>query len=98
MRALALSMMTFLTACAATEARRVEAAGQTIGAVRASTQLPPWPDRCRKVVRSGVTVGDDARRALEKTDWALAQQQDIGRVCAAWYDTLRAKFADLSAE
>jgi hypothetical protein len=52
--------------------------------------LPKYPDDCRRTYRSGVNEGDRLDAALVKTDRALSRANSQIRVCAGWYDEVKA--------
>lgn len=84
--------LTFLISCAGTDARLNEAA-RNQGQILATRDLPEYPEQCRRIVRSGVNVGDRLDVALLRTDNALTLHQSLTRECAAWYDELKDRFS-----
>lgn len=89
-------MGTFLISCATADqerlnqaARTTAEAGQVESAIEQTTQLPPQPNDCENMERSGVTNGDRLDVALVKTDRALSRANSRVARCAAWYDDLK---------
>ncbi len=90
---MALSMMACLTGCAGADRAIRDAAGDR-AAIEETRALPALPSDCRRLHRSGVGAGDRIDVALLKTDAALVRHQAQTGHCAAWYDDLRAGWAD----
>jgi hypothetical protein len=82
----------FLTACARSDTRLTDAAGD-IGRLRAADQLADLPSDCRRLAQAGVREGDRLDVALLATDAALDRQRARTVRCATWYDDLRAGIA-----
>lgn len=89
--------MVFLTGCT-TAKSRIETAGRTkadaslVGqALAAGGVIPNLPVDCRRIERSGVTVGARLDVALVQTDQALGRANARVRRCAAWHDGVRNK-------
>lgn len=90
---MALSATLFLIGCGQTESRPFKAIeGQA--EIEAGRVLPDFPPRCRALIFSDVRPGDRLDVALLKTDAALARQHSQTRICAAWYDELKAGLSE----
>lgn len=84
-----------LSGCAASSqarlngAARIGAEAGLVSQALEASQLPAYPDDCRRWQSSDVREGDRLDAALLKTDQALTQANLRVRRCADWYDGLR---------
>ncbi len=85
--------LTFLTSCAAPHTERLRRASEARGELEATRTLPPHPEDCSRLERSGVRVGDRLDTALRKADAAIARGNARVQRCAGWYGDLRAGFS-----
>ncbi len=99
MRSILLALLTisFLSNCARLD-RRIEAAGALEAAREATRELPPYPPRCAQLQRTGVQLGDRLDIVSQKQDDALVRYARQVTACAAWYDRLKAGFAETAEE
>ncbi len=90
---IALCSLILLSACETVD-DRLRAAAEQAGEVKATKELPDYPEDCRRTERYGVRPGEPLDVALIRTDNALGRANSRIVRCSGWYDQIKDGYAE----
>lgn len=88
----ALISLTLISSCANLD-KRLNAAAETTGTVKAGVNLPPLPDDCRSIEpHAALSAGVELRSVLKRERGALDRANARTGRCAGFYDDTKKRF------